>query len=64
MTTGWIALTVLLDVGVTAIVAGVMILVPWRADREVREMRRQQQSKVAMSVFEATTGIAPVAATA
>jgi hypothetical protein len=42
----------------------VMILVPWRADREVREMRRQQQSAVAMSAFEATTGIAPVAATA
>jgi hypothetical protein len=64
MTTGWIVLTVLLDVGVTAIVAGVSILVPWRADREVREMRRQQQSNVAMSVFEATTGIAPVPATA
>jgi hypothetical protein len=64
MTTGWIVLTVLLDVGVTAIVAGVMILVPWRADREVREMRRQQQPAVAMSALEATTGIAPVAATA
>ena len=64
MTTGWIVLAVLLDVGVTAIVAGVSILVPWRADREVREMRRQQQSAVAMSAFEATTGIAPVAATA
>jgi hypothetical protein len=64
MTTGWIVLTVLLDVGATAIVAGVAILVPWRADREVREMRRQQQPALAMSAFEATTAIAPVAATA
>jgi hypothetical protein len=64
MTTGWIVLTVLLDVGVTALVAGVSILVPWRADRELRVMRRQQQSAVAMSAFAAPTRIAPEAATA
>jgi hypothetical protein len=55
MTTGWIVLTVLMDVGVTAIVAGVSILVPLRAGRDAHLLGLPQQAVIVTFAPEATS---------
>jgi hypothetical protein len=63
MTTGWILMTVFLDTGISAIVAGVAFLVAWPLDDGVPHITSPQQARVVTSI-ESTAEYAMEAATA
>jgi hypothetical protein len=63
MTTGWILMTVFLDTGISAIVAGVAFLVIWPLDDGVPQTTSPQQARIVTSI-ESTAEYAMEAATA
>jgi hypothetical protein len=63
MTTGWILMTVFLNTGISAIVAGVAFLVTWPLDDGVPQITSPQQARVVTSI-ESAADYAMEAATA